>query len=238
MEDPVTPPAKTYDPFQAEKAFGVGVHSHNDYAQERPFWGAYEAGAISIEADIWMVNRKIYVAHDREDIMEDALITQLYLDPIKKVMADNGGRAYADGRPLQLLVDLKNGRVHNPDAVRLLVAGDAVEAKDFTSYPDFVFFDGRPGRDYTAGQLARVPLISQAKSSYTSWSGVILPLPETDAQKIRADVEAAAKLGCGFRVWGFPDTELGWETALSLGVSYINSDKPADAVKWLAKQKN
>ena len=40
MEDPVTPPAKTYDPFQAEKAFGVGVHSHNDYAQERPFWGA------------------------------------------------------------------------------------------------------------------------------------------------------------------------------------------------------
>lgn len=258
-EDPVTPPAKTYDPFQAEKAFGVGVHSHNDYAQERPFWGAYEAGAISIEADIWMVNRKIYVAHDREDITEDALITQLYLDPIKKVMADNGGRAYADGRPLQLLVDLKNGkagldklvdiiqsggyaqcfdRVHNPYAVRLLISGDAVEAKDFTSYPDFIFFDGRPGRDYTAGQLARVPLISQARSNYTSWSGIILPLPETDAQKIRADVEAAAKLGCGFRVWSFPDTELGWKTALSLGVSYINSDKPADAVKWLAKQKN
>lgn len=45
-----------------------GIHSHNDYDQARPFWGAYEANAASIEADIWLIDGAIYVAHDREDV--------------------------------------------------------------------------------------------------------------------------------------------------------------------------
>ena len=39
------------------------IHSHNDYAQELPFWYAYSSGASSIEADIFLRNNELYVAH-------------------------------------------------------------------------------------------------------------------------------------------------------------------------------
>lgn len=44
------------------------IHSHNDYAQERPFWGAYEAGADSIEADVFLVGGDLLVAHSRKEL--------------------------------------------------------------------------------------------------------------------------------------------------------------------------
>ena len=37
------------------------IHSQNDYEQARPFWGAYEAGAASIEADIWLVDGILHI---------------------------------------------------------------------------------------------------------------------------------------------------------------------------------
>ena len=43
----------------------TGIHSHNDYEQPRPFWGAYEAGAASIEADIWLVDGKLMAPEQR-----------------------------------------------------------------------------------------------------------------------------------------------------------------------------
>ena len=44
------------------------IHSHNDYAQKRPFWGAYEAGADSIEADVFLVDCDLLVAHSRKEL--------------------------------------------------------------------------------------------------------------------------------------------------------------------------
>ena len=46
---------------------GMLIHSHNDYAQKRPFWGAYEAGADSIEADVFLVDGELLVAHSRNE---------------------------------------------------------------------------------------------------------------------------------------------------------------------------
>ena len=47
------------------------IHSHNDYAQERPFWGAYEAGADSIEADVYLVDGDLLVAHTRKELKKE-----------------------------------------------------------------------------------------------------------------------------------------------------------------------
>ena len=39
------------------------AHSHNDYEQKRPLFEALARGICSVEADIWLVNGKLLVAH-------------------------------------------------------------------------------------------------------------------------------------------------------------------------------
>lgn len=243
------------DPAQYGK---VLIHSHNDYAQARPFWGAWEAGAASIEADIWLVDGALYVGHDRKDITEDRMLLGMYLDPIRQVMQRNGGQPYADGRPLQLMVDLKNegerslqalvalieseglvscfDRVADPRAVCLTITtGSVIPPGHWDRYPDWVSFDGRPDWELTESQLARVSLISQSMKQYSGWTGFGRMSTEEQDRigKVAAQVHAEGKR---FRLWGFPDTKRGWEMSVLLGLDYLNTDQPARAVAWLSSQ--
>ena len=36
-------------------------HSHNDYWRDLPFYSALRAGAVSVEADVWLINGTLYV---------------------------------------------------------------------------------------------------------------------------------------------------------------------------------
>lgn len=228
------------------------IHSHNDYAQERPFWGAYEAGADSIEADVYLVGGDLLVAHTRKELKKENTLRRLYLEPLREVMRKNGGRARADGKPLQLMVDIKSGKaalgrlleiveqegfrdcfdiVKNPSATRLTVTGDHSKAADFLAYPDFVFFDVPPTRQLADGQYKRVPLVSQCASAYTRWrSGA---MNEADKEKIRNAVRQAHAKGAKFRLWAYPDNPGAWRLAMELGLDYINTDRPADVAAFL-----
>jgi alkaline phosphatase len=228
------------------------IHSHNDYAQERPFWGAYEAGADSIEADVYLVDGDLLVAHTRKELKKENTLRRLYLEPLREVMRKNGGRARADGKPLQLMVDIKSGKaaldrlleiveqegfrdcfdiVKNPSATRLTVTGDHSKVEDFLAYPDFVFFDVPPTRQLADGQYKRVPLVSQCASAYTRWrSGA---MNEADKEKIRNAVRQAHAKGAKFRLWAYPDNPEAWRLAMELGLDYINTDRPADVAAFL-----
>ena len=230
----------------------VLIHSHNDYAQKRPFWGAYEAGADSIEADIHLVNGDLFVAHDLNKVSVTNTLRRLYLEPIRMVFQKNGGQARADGKPLQLLVDLKNGKPaldrlveliekegfrqyfdigKNPSAVRLVISGDLSKVGDFLDYPNFVFFDVPFRKDLPDNQYKRIPLISQYARIYTRWRKGAMA--EEDKAKIRAAAAEARAKGCRFRLWGFPDHAEAWQLTLELGLDYINTDHPADAAAFL-----
>ena len=231
------------------------IHSHNDYAQKRPFWGAYEAGADSIEADVFLVDGDLLVAHSRKDLKKENTLRRLYLEPLREVMRKNGGRAYADGKPLQLLIDLKNGKpaldrlvemvekegyhdcfaiAKNPSAARLTVTGDHSEITDFFAYPDYVFFDVPPTKKLADEQYKRVPLISHYARAYTKWrSG---EMDEADKEKIRVAVREAHAKGCKFRLWGYPDNPEAWRLARELGLDYINTDRPAAASAFQQNQ--
>lgn len=228
------------------------IHSHNDYAQERPFWGAYEAGADSIEADVYLVDGDLLVAHTRKELKKENTLRRLYLEPLREVMRKNGGRARADGKPLQLMVDIKSGKpaldrlleiiehegfrdcfdiVKNPSATRLMVTGDHSKVEDFLAYPEYVFFDVPPTRQLADGQYKRVPLVSQCASAYTRWrSGA---MNEADKEKIRNAVQQAHAKGAKFRLWAYPDNPEAWRLAMELGLDYINTDRPADVAAFL-----
>lgn len=233
------------------------IHSHNDYVRSQPFFEAVEAGAASVEADVWLVEGELYVAHDRDEVFRGRTLARLYLDPIRSLVLQSQGKISSDDRPFQLLVDLKNDGERslaaivdliereqlvpcfdsslNPGAARLVITGDAVPAEHWDQYPSFVFFDGRPGRELTAGQWLRVPLVSQSIKQYSDWKGWGRMSPE-DQAKIRVAVDAAHRQGAGFRLWGMPDTPKGWELTVNLGINYINTDQPVRVAAWLSSR--
>ncbi|WP_413168015.1 hypothetical protein ACL6C3_14970 [Capilliphycus salinus ALCB114379] len=86
---------------------------HNDYEHEFPLFEALSYGFISVESDIWLYphdNGNLGVAHDPvEDPATLPTLEELYLDPLQELKEefDNGG-VYADGTPLNLLIDIKS----------------------------------------------------------------------------------------------------------------------------------
>ncbi len=244
-------PAARQDTPQPRRAM---IHSHNDYAQKRPFWGAYEAGAHSIEADIYIVDGDLLVAHLNRELKPENTLRRLYLEPIRSVFKKNGGKARADGKPLQLVIDLKNGEAallklvemiekeglrpcfdvkRNPSAVRLVAGGAGI--KDMSSYPDYVFFSVKPGMRLPKNLYgSRIVQITQSGRMYTKWRKG--KMSEQDKAKIRAVIDAVHAKGCNFRLWGFPDHPEAWKLVHELGADYINTDHPADVAAFLRKQ--
>ena len=65
------------------------VHSHNDYALSKPFFGAYEAQADQIEADIFLIGDSLIVAHSKKEVDPKNTLNKLYLDPINLLFTKN-----------------------------------------------------------------------------------------------------------------------------------------------------
>src|SRR5438874_5130274 len=81
------------------------AHAHNDYAHPRPLIDALDQGFCSVEADVYLVDGKLLVAHDKKDVKPDRTLEKLYLDPLRERVKANGGRVYAKGPTVHLLVD-------------------------------------------------------------------------------------------------------------------------------------
>ncbi|MCF0073383.1 phosphatidylinositol-specific phospholipase C/glycerophosphodiester phosphodiesterase family protein [Dyadobacter sp. CY261] len=234
--------AKSYSTAQA--------HSHNDYERARPFEDAYEQQFGSLEADVFLVNDTLFVAHTLKDIRPNRTFTSLYLLPILQKTEQNNGRIYPqDNVPLQLLIDLKTEgestlaaliKILEPHkqilaptgSVRIVVSGNVPDPSQFEKYPNFIYFDGRPENAYTPAQIAHVGLISQAFQKYSKWNGEG-PLLEKDRKKIQKMVNDMHDLGKKVRVWATPDNINSWKTMMALGVDYLNTDKVRELGDYL-----
>ena len=84
------------------------AHAHNDYYHKRPLLDALEQGFCSVEADVFLRKQKLVVAHSFLEIKSDRTLEQLYLAPLFKRVAKNGGSVYRKTpAPFFLLVDFK-----------------------------------------------------------------------------------------------------------------------------------
>lgn len=64
--------------------------------QEIPFWQAYYANFGSIEADVFLVKGKLWVAHTEKELSPERTLENLYLDNIAKQIKLNNGHIYQD----------------------------------------------------------------------------------------------------------------------------------------------
>ncbi|CZR50747.1 uncharacterized protein PAC_00621 [Phialocephala subalpina] len=100
-----------------------GIHSHNDYWRDVPFYSALSVGAISTESDVWLYNGTLYVGHEQGALKKERTFESLYINPILSVLerqnpknssflsspTHNGVFDTSGGQTLYLFVDLKTG---------------------------------------------------------------------------------------------------------------------------------
>ncbi len=217
------------------------AHSHNDYEQKEPFSLAYAQRFGSLEADLFLRNDSLFVAHEPGDIKSHRTFKALYLTPILQ-KADKNGRVYKRRKDeLQLLIDLKTeGRstlaalvkelepmasVFYPQGrVKVVLSGNVPPQNEFSRYPAYIYFDGRPDTVYTPEALEKVALISQSFGRYSRWKGEG-PLPEQDRELLKQTVDAIHQKGKKVRFWATPDTETAWKALMDLRVDYLNTDR-------------
>lgn len=226
---------------QERKYTVSNAHAHNDYEHPVPFFTAYNAGFGSIEADIFLVDNHLYVAHNKKDIDTARTLQSLYLDPLEKVIQKNKGHVYADAtKNLLLLIDLKTAAESTLQALlqvlqnyktltgcrglKLVITGNQPDVSRLTSYPSWLFFDGNLNKTYTAEVLNKVALFSDNFNNYSSWNGKDIPT-EPDIEKIVTAVTKAHTLNKPIRFWAAPDAPNAWNQFIRWNVDYINTDK-------------
>lgn len=219
----------------------ANAHSHNDYEQENPFFEAYNHGFGSVEADVHLVSDTLYVAHDAHEIAKSRTLESLYLKPLLEKFEKNGGSVYADkSRRMVLLIDLKTGyeltmpalirtlepyrKMLLPEGnVQVVISGNTPPPAQFSMYPAYLFFDGRPDIPYTPEQLNRLGMISQSFTKYSRWKGDGA-IASGDRAKLEAVIQQVHRQGKRIRFWATPDHETAWQLMIRLKVDFINTD--------------
>ena len=236
-------------PLWAAAQHPVVLHSHNDYNRTAPFWEAYSQHCGSIEADVFLHDGAILVAHNREDLKASRSLDEMYIRPIVRLFRENGGRRWEDSdERLQLLVDLKSkdalpGVIElvqaypdvfdSKNGVKIVISGDRPEPEHYTDYPSFIWFDGEIGPDrkihYTREQLGKIAMISGCFRDFArKWNGKGRMIdPELNA--VNEAIAAVHAAGKPVRFWETPEGTTSYFTFWKLGVDIINTDKPAVA---------
>lgn len=239
---------------QQQDTHAYAAHSHNDYWQPQPFFTAYYAGMQSIEADVFLQDGELMVAHDKHEITKERTLRNLYLDPVAKLYQQNGGHAFRDSsKKLQLLIDVKENYrallpilikqlesygpifnpVQNPNAIKIIISGSRPRPEGFKEYPSWLLFDGEVDWTYDDSSLAQTALISAGISDYTDWNGKGLP---DNVEGMQRAIAKADSLGLPFRFYGTHDGPNSWLFLINQGVYWINTDQPKALEIFLKEQ--
>lgn len=231
------------------------IHSHNDYVKKQPFFEAYNNKADEIEADVFLVDGKLVVAHSRKEIDTSITLDKLYLQPIVQLFKKNNGFVSSDkSYTFSLMIDVKDDwdkvspvlkanieqygnvfdRTDRKTAIQIVISGNRPPHVTFKTYPNWLFFDGLPNINYSKKDLKKVALISDNFANSSKWNG-IGEILQTDVKKLKQITEAAHQLKKPVRFWGAPDGRQAWQKLRGLGVDVINTDKVADLRSFLSK---
>ncbi|MEV6109949.1 phosphatidylinositol-specific phospholipase C/glycerophosphodiester phosphodiesterase family protein [Streptomyces sp. NPDC051940] len=244
------------------------AHAHNDYLHERPLHDALSHGFTSVEADIFLRDGKLLVAHEEATLDPARTLEALYLDPLARRVAANRGSVYAGHRQsVQLLIDIKDlgdatyrelsrvlrryrglfsyavdGRVH-PRAVTAVISGDrAARVPMEAEQVRYAFYDGRYDDLATSVPASFIPLVSGNWNSFFTWQGVG-EMPAAERERLRSIIAFAHSRGQRVRFWATPDL-LGaardalWQELLAADVDHLNTDDLAGLETFLRARDN
>ncbi|MFO1498080.1 MAG: phosphatidylinositol-specific phospholipase C/glycerophosphodiester phosphodiesterase family protein [Verrucomicrobiota bacterium] len=223
------------------------AHSHNDYEHVWPLLEALEEGFGSVEADVYLVDGQLLVAHERNQVKANRTLQSLYLDPLRARANQNRGRIYPDGPSVVLLIDVKSdadaswavlrkvlegytniltrftaGRIET-NAVTAIISGNRAKTRLAEDDTRYAAIDGRPEDLQGNAPSDLIPLISEDWKRLFKWRGAgEFPSPEREfLQRMIAD---AHRQGRKVRFWGSPDLPAVWAELWKAGVDLISTD--------------
>jgi len=104
-------PLYTYPTSLTQGIIPKGIHSHNDYWRDVPFYSAISVGAISTEADVWLYNSTLYIGHEVSALTPNRTFSSLYIQPILSVLrAQNPNSAFVNGKTTNGVFDTSSGQ--------------------------------------------------------------------------------------------------------------------------------
>lgn len=222
------------------------AHSHNDYLRERPLFDALDRGFCSVEADIFLVDGELLVAHDRDKCSPERTLDVLYLKPLWERFEAHGS-IHARPAPFTLLVDIKadgadafaaldrqlaaydamlthfTDTTTTPGAVTVIISGDRAVDTILQSNPRRAGIDGRLSDLESALNPHQMPLISDNWLKHFKWMGQG-EMPRDQADKLAAIVTKVHDQGSRVRFWAIPQRESLWRTLNDAGVDLLNAD--------------
>lgn len=232
------------------------AHAHNDYEHARPLLDALDLGFGSVEADVWLVDGQLLVAHYRDGVSPGRTLQSLYLDPLRERVARNGGRVHPGGPACILLVDIKSDAAETylalrpvlarysdmlttftptnttERAVTVLLSGSRPAALVAAEPVRLVALDGRLPDLETNPPAGLYPLISDNWAQHFSWRGRG-PFPADQAGRLRHWVRLAHDQGRRIRFWSAPDNPAGWQELKRSGVDVIGTDNLSGLAAFL-----
>jgi hypothetical protein len=221
--------------------------AHNDEQHARPLLDALAYGFCSVEADVYLVNGQLLVAHDRggEDVLRT--LDSLYLRPLWERFQANGGHIYPEAAPFMLLIDVKNTGAetfraldrkladydamltHFTDsstavgAVTVVISGDRARDVILGSTPRRAGIDGRLSDLDGPMNRHQMPLVSDDWTLHFRWRGQN-EMPPEEAAELDRVVARAHERGMQIRFWATPQSAAFWGRLFDAGVDLLNAD--------------
>ena len=228
------------------------AHAHNDYRHDGPLHDALAHGFTGVEADIFLVDGDLYVAHDRREITPERTLRALYLDPLRERAGQNGGRVYPNGQQVTLLIDFKSEPVstykaldkilteyrdiftsfspsgRSDKAVLAIISGNRPYELMVSQKVRYAGYDGRLTDLASEAPADLMPLISDRWPTHFTWRG-LGKMPDAERLKLSHIVQTAHEKGRRIRFWATPDNpsparEALWRELLVAGVDMLNTD--------------
>ncbi|MFC7370308.1 phosphatidylinositol-specific phospholipase C/glycerophosphodiester phosphodiesterase family protein [Fictibacillus iocasae] len=229
------------------------AHAHNDYEHDRPLYDALDHGFTSVEADVWLEDGELLVAHNKLDVEADRTLKSLYLEPLQQKVKQNHGSVYKDNpQDFLLWIDIKSEdaatykEIHNQleqyqrmltkisrtgvkqGAVTVIISGNRPRDLMLDQSVRYATYDGRMSDLGTGTHNEFMPVISDNWTKHFSWQG-IGEMPAEERNKLRTIVNTAHQNGQMIRFWATPDLALPnrervWNELLKADVDLINTD--------------
>jgi len=232
--------------------------AHNDYRHKRPLFDALENGFTNIEADIFLKNNKLIVAHVFPYFKGKRTLENLYFKPLSERIALNNGKVYENyNKPVILMIDIKTNANDTYEALKPLLEKYSpilthLEDGKVVYGAVTVVLSGHKPYDMIGSEQSRLAFIDEdlrrvsrdttttnmftmASCKYSrmlKWDGKGA-FPIAERNKLCTFVAIAHRMGEKVRLWASPEKKAVWDELLKCGVDLINTDRLVTLRRYL-----
>ncbi|MCO5948504.1 phosphatidylinositol-specific phospholipase C/glycerophosphodiester phosphodiesterase family protein [Mucilaginibacter flavidus] len=232
--------------------------AHNDYNHNRPLFDALENGYTNIEADVFLEDDELIIAHINPFFRPSKTLESLYLKPLARYIKNNGGEVYKGyTEPVILMIDIKTGADNTYAAIEKVLARYSSILSSFdhgvvTKKQVTVVLSGHKPYQMLKAQQTRFAFIDEdlVKSKQDTLSTNVYELssckyskilrwtghgkfPNEERARLCAYVAMAHRFRRKVRLWASPENREVWRELLNCKVDLICTDKLSELKEFL-----